>query len=217
MTTVTDYDFLYKILLIGDVRVGKTSFLTKYVKNTINRNQAPTLGVEYQTQNIVLQDGTIIKAQMWDTSGSEKYKSITTAHYRKSVGALLFYDLTDKTSFENAADWLREIHDHTEEGIVIMLIGNKYDLVLEDPSARKVSTEEATNFVKKYHLLYMETSAKTGYNVKEAFETLVETVYEEQQRNQQGNSMEYARQIKLKKDGGQNKTEDSSQKSGCCN
>mgnify|MGYP003577125627 CR=1 FL=1 len=92
------------------------------------------------------------------------------------MGALLFYDLTDKTSFENAADWLREIHDHTEEGIVIMLIGNKYDLVLEDPSARKVSTEEATNFVKKYHLLYMETSAKTGYNVKEAFETLVESI-----------------------------------------
>ena len=88
---------------------------------------------------------------------------------------MLFYDLTDKTSFQNTANWLREIHDHTEEGIVIMLIGNKYDLVLENPSVRQVSIEEATSFVKKYQLLYMETSAKTGYNVKEAFETLVES------------------------------------------
>lgn len=81
----------------------------------------------------------------------------------------------DKTTFQNTADWLKEIYDHTEEGIVIMLIGNKYDLVLENPSVRKVSTEEAIGFVKKYRLLYMETSAKTGYNVKEAFETLVES------------------------------------------
>ena len=87
----------------------------------------------------------------------------------------MFYDLTDKTTFENTSDWIKEIHDHTEEGIVIMLIGNKYDLVLENPSARKVSIEEATDFVNKYDLLYMETSAKTGYNVKEAFETLVES------------------------------------------
>jgi GTPase SAR1 family protein len=91
------------------------------------------------------------------------------------VGALLFYDLTDKTTFENTSGWIQEIHNHTEEGIVIMLIGNKYDLVLENPSARKVSIEEATDFVNKYDLLYMETSAKTGYNVKEAFETLVES------------------------------------------
>ena len=96
---------------------------------------------------------------------------------------MLFYDLTDKTTFQNTANWLREIHDHTEEGIVIMLIGNKYDLVLENPSVRQVSIEEATNFVKKYQLLYMETSAKTGYNVKEAFETLVESKFCENREN----------------------------------
>jgi small GTP-binding protein len=102
---------------------------------------------------------------------SEKFR-----HYRKSVGALLFYDITDRQTFEDTADWLREIHDHTEQGIVIMLIGNKSDLVEEDPTARKVSIEEATEFAKKYNLLFMETSAKTGNNVKEAFESLVESI-----------------------------------------
>jgi len=188
------------VLLIGDVRVGKTSFLTRYIKNVMNKNQAPTLGVEYQTKCIILKNGTVVKAQIWDTSGSEKYKSITTAHYRKSVGALLFYDITDRSTFENTYNWLQEIHDHTEEGIVIMLIGNKSDLAEEDPVNRQVSIEESTEFAKKYNLLFMETSAKTGHNVKEAFESLVETVYEEQQKNQPSNNDEYMKKI-IKMDG----------------
>mmetsp|Transcript_90791 Transcript_90791/g.126115 ORF Transcript_90791/g.126115 Transcript_90791/m.126115 type:complete len:180 (-) Transcript_90791:438-977(-) len=179
MATTTDFDYLYKVLLIGDVSVGKTTFLTRYIKSYTNKNQAPTLGVEYQTKCIILKNGTVIKAQIWDTSGSEKYKSITTAHYRKSVGALLFYDVTDYNTFKDTLNWLREIKDHTDDGIVIMLIGNKADLVKEDPSKRKVSIEEANEFANKYNLLFMETSAKTGDNVKEAFENLVETVYEE--------------------------------------
>ena len=96
-------------------------------------------------------------------------------HYRKSVGALLFFDLTDRTSFENTISWLREIKDHTEEGIVVMLVGNKYDLVTENPSTRAVSRDEVERFIKQYNLNNMETSAKTGYNVKESFEFLVES------------------------------------------
>eukprot|EP00330_Aristerostoma_sp_ATCC50986_P011466 CAMPEP_0114588814 /NCGR_PEP_ID=MMETSP0125-20121206/11429_1 /TAXON_ID=485358 ORGANISM="Aristerostoma sp., Strain ATCC 50986" /NCGR_SAMPLE_ID=MMETSP0125 /ASSEMBLY_ACC=CAM_ASM_000245 /LENGTH=128 /DNA_ID=CAMNT_0001785411 /DNA_START=308 /DNA_END=694 /DNA_ORIENTATION=+ len=128
MATSTPYEE-YKILLIGDVRVGKTSFLTRYTRNVVNRNEPPTIGVDYSTKSIVLQDGNVVKAKIWDTAGSEKYKAITTAHYRKSLGALLFYDLTDQVTFEHTQDWLNEIHEHTEDDIVIMLVGNKVDLV----------------------------------------------------------------------------------------
>ncbi len=88
---------------------------------------------------------------------------------------MLFYDLTDKITFDHASDWLGEIHEHTADDIVIMLVGNKQDLVQDDPSLRKVSKQDAEAFAKKYGLLYSETSAKTGFNVKEAFERLVES------------------------------------------
>ena len=88
---------------------------------------------------------------------------------------MLFFDLTDRTSFENTISWLKEIKDHTEEGIVVMLVGNKYDLASENPSIRAVSRDETERFAKQYNLNYMETSAKTGYNVRESFEFLVES------------------------------------------
>lgn len=95
-------------------------------------------------------------------------------HYRKSAGALLFFDLTDKSTFHNTESWLKEIKNYTEENTAIMLVGNKYDLVQENPSSRQVKLEEITKFTDKYNLMYAETSAKTGYNVKEAFEGLIE-------------------------------------------
>jgi len=180
----TDFDHLYKVLLIGDARVGKTSFLTRYTKSSVSKTPAPTIGVEYCTKHIILKNGSVVKAQIWDTSGSERYKSITTAHYRKSVGALLFFDLTDRTSYENTLNWLKEIKTHAEEGIVVLLIGNKKDLVQETPSTRQVSESEAKEFAAKYGLFYRETSAKTGDNVKESFEYLVETIYEHQKESQ---------------------------------
>jgi GTPase SAR1 family protein len=105
--------------------------------------------------------------------------SITCSHYRKSVGALLFFDLTDRLTFEHTIDWLAEIHDHTEDDITIMLVGNKVDLVQESPESRKISESEAKSFAEKNNLLYSETSAKNGFNVKEAFENLVESKYKE--------------------------------------
>jgi len=214
MATTTDFDYLYKVLLIGDARVGKTSFLTRYTKNVVNKNPQPTIGVEYSTKSIILKNGSVVKAQIWDTSGSERYKSITTAHYRKSVGALLFFDLTDRTSFENTISWLKEIKDHTEEGIVVMLIGNKYDLVTDNPSLRTVSREEAEKFAKTYNLNYMETSAKTGYNVKESFEFLVETIYEELKKYQTDQEVfEKHVQLTLQQNPGMNKQE---KNNDCC-
>ena len=95
-------------------------------------------------------------------------------HYREAQGALLFFDITDRTTFENLSFWLSKIEDHAEKDTKVMLVGNKYDLAKENPDDRQVSANEAERFAKDHGLMYFETSAKSGYNVKEAFETLVE-------------------------------------------
>jgi len=170
----------FKILLIGDVSVGKTSFLTRYIRNVVNRAERSTVGVEYLTKNFVLKDGTVAKAKLWDTAGSEKYLALTTAHYRGSHGALLFFDLTDRSTFDHLSFWLKAIEDHAEKETMIMVIGNKYDLVQDNDDKRKVTRKEAEDFAKKCGLMYNETSAKTGHNVKEAFEDFIETIHEAQ-------------------------------------
>mmetsp|Transcript_41382 Transcript_41382/g.36745 ORF Transcript_41382/g.36745 Transcript_41382/m.36745 type:complete len:118 (-) Transcript_41382:211-564(-) len=110
---------------------------------------------------------------IWDTAGSERYLSITTAHYRKSKGAMIFFDLTDRNSFENTVKWLDRVYEHTSDEVVVMLIGNKYDLKLD----REVTTQEAEKLAEKYNMIYYETSAKTGHNVKESFMDLTERIY----------------------------------------
>ncbi|KAL4426947.1 hypothetical protein ABPG74_017204 [Tetrahymena malaccensis] len=172
--------------MVGDPRVGKTSFLIRYIKGVLPKSPMPTIGVEYLSKQVLLSGGEgIVKAQIWDMSGSEKYKSISVAHYRKSVGALLFFDLTELESFKNTKKWLQEIENHTEEGIKIMLIGNKLDLIEEDPSQRKVDKQEVIDFAKKHNLIYEETSAVSGKNVKESFQTLIETIYKDSVENGQ--------------------------------
>jgi len=203
----------FKILLIGDVRVGKTSFFTKYTRNIVNKNEPPTIGVDYSTKSIVLRDGTIVKAKIWDTAGSEKYKAITTAHYRKSVGAMLFYDITDQITFNHTRDWLNEIQEHTEDDIVVMLVGNKLDLTIENPASRVISEKEARDFAAKNGLLYSETSAKTGQNVKEAFETLVENIYEKQKERGINRQTEDEDKIKIDK----SFDRPPENQKGCCN
>ncbi|KAL4454133.1 hypothetical protein ABPG73_009950 [Tetrahymena malaccensis] len=181
-----NHDYLYKIIMVGDPRVGKTSFLIRYIKGVLPKSPMPTIGVEYLSKQVLLSGGEgIVKAQIWDMSGSEKYKSISVAHYRKSVGALLFFDLTELESFKNTKKWLQEIENHTEEGIKIMLIGNKLDLIEEDPSQRKVDKQEVIDFAKKHNLIYEETSAVSGKNVKESFQTLIETIYKDSVENGQ--------------------------------
>eukprot|EP00330_Aristerostoma_sp_ATCC50986_P001687 CAMPEP_0114591410 /NCGR_PEP_ID=MMETSP0125-20121206/13458_1 /TAXON_ID=485358 ORGANISM="Aristerostoma sp., Strain ATCC 50986" /NCGR_SAMPLE_ID=MMETSP0125 /ASSEMBLY_ACC=CAM_ASM_000245 /LENGTH=108 /DNA_ID=CAMNT_0001789469 /DNA_START=229 /DNA_END=555 /DNA_ORIENTATION=+ len=101
---------------------------------------------------------------IWDTAGSERYLSITTAHYRKSKGAMIFFDLTDRNSFENTVKWLDRVYEHTSDEV---------DLKLD----REVTTQEAEKLAEKYNMIYYETSAKTGHNVKESFMDLTERIY----------------------------------------
>ncbi|KAK2982196.1 hypothetical protein RJ640_024941 [Escallonia rubra] len=118
-------------------------------------------------------EGRTVKAQIWDTAGQERYRAITSAYYRGALGALLVYDVTKPTTFENVSRWLKELRDHADSNIVIMLIGNKTDL----KHLRAVATEDAQGFAEKEGLSFIETSALEALNVEKAFQTILAEIY----------------------------------------
>ncbi|KAA6392268.1 MAG: putative GTP-binding protein ypt3 [Streblomastix strix] len=167
-----EYDYLFKIVLIGDSGVGKSNLLSRYTRNEFNPESKSTIGVEFATRSIQF-DGKTIKAQIWDTAGQDRYRAITSAYYRGAVGALLVYDITKHPTFENVERWLRELRDHADPNIVIMLVGNKNDL----RHLRNVATEEAKGFAQRNSLSFIETSALNSYNVEQAFQTILQEIY----------------------------------------
>ena len=173
-----EYDYLYKIVLVGEAAVGKTHLLSRYIKGTLPKNPTSTIGVEFATRTVTLPSGGTVKAQIWDTAGQERYRAITSAHYRRAVGALLVYDIGNEKSFAAAKRWMEELRDHAEPDIVIMLVGNKVDICDSRPEARKVARQEGQNFAKENNLLFEETSAVTVVRVKEAFENLLQAIFE---------------------------------------
>ncbi|CAO0796172.1 unnamed protein product [Mucor circinelloides] len=140
-----DYDYLFKVVLIGDSSVGKTNLLGRFTRNEFNLESKSTIGVEFATRSVEV-DNKVIKAQIWDTAGQERYRAITSAYYRGAVGALLVYDISKHSTFESVSRWLKELRDHADANIVIMLVGNKSDL----RHLRAVPTEEAKQFASEY-------------------------------------------------------------------
>jgi Ras-related protein Rab-11A len=129
------------VVLIGDSGVGKSNLLSRFTRNEFNLDSKSTIGVEFATRSIQV-DAKTIKAQIWDTAGQERYRAITSAYYRGAVGALLVYDISKHQTYENVTRWLKELRDHADSNIVIMLVGNKSDL----RHLRAVPTEEAKQF-----------------------------------------------------------------------
>ncbi|XP_057462102.1 ras-related protein RABA1f-like [Actinidia eriantha] len=168
-----DYDYLFKVVLIGDSGVGKSNLLSRFTRNEFSVDSKSTIGVEFATRSIQVDDNKIVKAQIWDTAGQERYRAITSAYYRGAVGALLVYDVTRHVTFENIARWLKELRDHTDANIVIMLVGNKADL----RHLRAVSTEDARAFAERENNFFMETSALESLNVDNAFTEVLTQIY----------------------------------------
>ncbi|KAI9280192.1 GTP-binding protein [Umbelopsis sp. AD052] len=173
MLTDDEYDYLFKLVLIGDSGVGKSNILSRFTTNEFNLESKSTIGVEFATKNVSI-DGNTVKCQIWDTSGQERYRAITGAYYRGAVGALLVYDITRPTSFQNVSHWLKELRDHADEKIVIMLVGNKLDL---SETSRAVPTEEGGALAETQGFLFMETSALDATNVDNAFATIFDEIY----------------------------------------
>lgn len=203
-----DYDFLYKLVLVGDMNVGKTFLLSRYVKGQVPKNTGPTIGVEFATKTVPLEAGGTVKAQIWDTAGQERYRAITTAHYRRAVGALLVYDITQEKTFQSVKRWVEELRDHAEPDIVIMLVGNKSDLAEKSPEQREVMIETAQQMASKSGMLFIETSAVNGIKVKEAFELLLNEINRRRSTDSSKRSIADGKRLQA--------VERSKEDSGCC-
>jgi len=170
--TDSNYDYLFKVVLIGDSGVGKSNLLSRFTRGEFNQDSKSTIGVEFATRSINV-DGKTVKAQIWDTAGQERYRAITSAYYRGAVGALLVYDIAKHATYVNVTRWLKELRDHADSNIVIMLVGNKSDL----KHLRAVPTEEAKAFASENGLSFIETSALDASNVESAFQHILTEIY----------------------------------------
>ena len=167
--------------------VGKSSIISQYVKKQFPDSPFPTIGIEFTTKIIKLRDGQLIKAQIWDTAGQEKYKAITSHHYRRAVGALLVYDITRRNTFDDCLKWYAELKNYTEKECIICIVGNKLDLVKDNPNRREVSEEEGKNFAKKNRALFYETSAKSFNSVNNCFGEVIQFIYDQRSKVFKGN------------------------------
>ncbi|WKY06908.1 hypothetical protein Q1695_006804 [Nippostrongylus brasiliensis] len=163
VSTADEYDYLYKIILIGDSGVGKSNLLSRFARNTFSIESKSTIGVEFSTK-IIMIDGKRIMAQIWDTAGQERFKTVTTAYYRGAQGALIIYDITKPSSFDSCQQWLHDLREQSER-VSVTLVGNKTDLRL----MRQVPKETAAKYASENNLSFIETSALDSSNVEKAF------------------------------------------------
>ena len=171
-TNEENYEVMFKVVLIGDMKVGKTNIVSRYIKNEFNKDSMSTIGVEFGSKELVI-EGHNVKVQIWDTAGQEKYKSITNAYYKGAKGAFVVYDITNKNSFDNADNWLNNLRASADKKCSIILIGNKSDL----ENKREVSIEQGEEKAKNSEIAFMETSALSGDNIYKAFEMMINEAY----------------------------------------
>ena len=171
-------DFKLKIVVVGDSGVGKTNLIKRFITNEFNQNFKATIGVEFMSKTYKI-NKHLFKIEIWDTAGQERYKSITAIYYKGSKGALIVYDTTAQSTFNNIDKWIMEIKDKTSKDIKLMIIGNKIDLKDE----REVKNEEALKKADTLGIPLMETSALDATNVKEAFYDLLKEIYKDMKDN----------------------------------
>ncbi|XP_061044679.1 ras-related protein Rab-8A [Eubalaena glacialis] len=177
------YDYLFKLLLIGDSGVGKTCVLFRFSEDAFNSTFISTIGIDFKIRTIEL-DGKRIKLQIWDTAGQERFRTITTAYYRGAMGIMLVYDITNEKSFDNIRNWIRNIEEHASADVEKMILGNKCDV----NDKRQVSKERGEKLALDYGIKFMETSAKANINVENAFFTLARDIKAKMDKKLEGNS-----------------------------
>ena len=158
------YNYLLKYIIIGDSSVGKSCLMQSFLEQSIRSKHEPTVGVEFGAKVIEV-NGEKVKLQIWDTAGSENYRSITRSYYRAAAAAILVYDITRRQSFEHLGEWLDEARINGNPNISTIVVGNKIDLHTQ----REVSTEEGKKWASENGLLFIETSAKNNQGVNDAF------------------------------------------------
>ena len=190
--------------------VGKSCILLQFTDNKFRNQHELTIGVEFGAKTIEI-NGKLIKIQIWDTAGQEAFQAITRTYYKGAIGALLVYDITRKDTFIHVTKWLEEVRNNSSKTITIILIGNKKDL--EDK--RQVTYEEGEAFAKENGLMFLETSAKTAYNVVESFNLSAQAILNNIEKN--GIDPTIHSNIKINKKNNPGGIEGpSNQKGGCC-
>lgn len=159
-----EYDYLFKLLLIGDSGVGKSCLLLRFAENTYTQDYISTIGVDFKIRTIEL-DGKVIKLQIWDTAGQERFRTITSSYYRGAHGIIIVYDVTEQESFANVEQWLQEIDRYATSNVMKLLVGNKADLV----DKKTVDYAVAKEFADQRGIQFLETSAADNSNVEQAF------------------------------------------------
>jgi len=167
----TEYDYLFKLLLIGDSGVGKSCLLLRFADDTYTESYISTIGVDFKIRTIQL-DGKTIKLQIWDTAGQERFRTITSSYYRGAHGIIVVYDTTEAETFNNVKQWLHEIDRYATEGVNKLLVGNKSDLTTK----KQVETQTAKEFAESLAIPFLETSAKNATNVEQAFMTMASEI-----------------------------------------
>ena len=165
---------LYKILLLGDSTVGKTCFLLRYMDDSFLDLHMATIGLDYRLKTMILEDQKIVKVQLWDTAGQDKFRAITRNYYKGASGIILLFDVTNIKSFENIKKWINEIKEEISEKVSIILIGNKID----NANERKISKEQGEKLASEIGVKFFETSAKTGEGINECVFYLVKKIFE---------------------------------------
>jgi len=203
--------FQFKLVLLGESAVGKSSLVLRFVKGQFLEYQESTIGAAFLTQTVCLND-TTVKFEIWDTAGQERYHSLAPMYYRGAQAAIVVYDITSYDSFDRAKKWVKELQRQGNPNIVIALAGNKVDLA----SKRKVEIEEAQSYSEENGILFMETSAKTAANVNELFVAIAKKLPKTQAP---GNSRNSQARISIQPIDNQNQGKQNNStttKKGCC-
>ncbi|XWS77329.1 hypothetical protein CRYUN_Cryun01aG0251600 [Craigia yunnanensis] len=166
-----EYDYLFKLLLIGDSGVGKSCLLLRFADDSYIESYISTIGVDFKIRTVE-QDGKTIKLQIWDTAGQERFRTITSSYYRGAHGIIIVYDVTDQESFNNVKQWLNEIDRYASDNVNKLLVGNKCDLTAN----KVVSYETAKAFADEVGIPFLETSAKDATNVEQAFMAMAASI-----------------------------------------
>ncbi|XP_012138893.1 RAS oncogene family member Rab3 isoform X1 [Megachile rotundata] len=166
-----NFDYMFKLLIIGNSSVGKTSFLFRYADDSFTSAFVSTVGIDFKVKTVFRHDKRV-KLQIWDTAGQERYRTITTAYYRGAMGFILMYDITNEESFNSVQDWVTQIKTYSCDNAQVILVGNKCDMDEE----RVISFERGKQLADQLGVQFFETSAKENINIKTVFEQLVDII-----------------------------------------
>ncbi|KAM6061115.1 ras-related protein Rab-41 isoform 1-T1 [Chlamydotis macqueenii] len=153
----------FKLVFLGEQSVGKTSLITRFMYDSFDNTYQATIGIDFLSKTMYLEDRTQVRLQLWDTAGQERFRSLIPSYIRDSTIAVVVYDITNLNSFQQTSKWIDDVRTERGSDVIIMLVGNKTDLA----DKRQVSVEEGERKARELNMMYIETSAKAGYNVKQ--------------------------------------------------